>query len=79
MGCSIKLVSQRDGKDLDPNFLKYRPRGQGGGDNRSMPLGAAAGHVKAGAVVDWGHLTGSPFPCCSWMPLYCFLLAGGLS
>jgi len=59
VGCSIKLVNQRDGTDLDPNFLKYRPRGEGGGDRGGRaPLGAAAGEVKAGAVVDWGHLRG---------------------
>ena len=31
IGCSIKLVSQRDGTDLDPHNLKYRPRPEGGG------------------------------------------------
>lgn len=59
VGCSIKLVNQRDGTDLDPNFLKYRPRGEGGGGGgRPAPLGMAAGDVKPGAVVDWGHLVG---------------------
>ena len=28
---SIKLVDQKNGTDLDPNNLKYRPREQGGG------------------------------------------------
>lgn len=27
IGCSIKLVSQRDGTDLDPGNAKYQPRG----------------------------------------------------
>lgn len=31
VSASIKLVSQRDGTDLDPNGLKYKPRGAGGG------------------------------------------------
>lgn len=30
VGGSIKLVSQRDGVDLDPSNVKYRPRGEGG-------------------------------------------------
>lgn len=29
IGCSIKLVAQRTGEDLDPTNLKYRPRGSG--------------------------------------------------
>lgn len=57
VGCSIKLVNQRDGSDLDPNFLKYRPRGEAPGA-KSGPMGTAAGDVKPGAVVDWGHLVG---------------------
>ena len=32
--CSIKLVDQRSGEDLDPNNLKYRPR-EGGGPQAS--------------------------------------------
>ena len=31
IGCSIKLVNQKEGNDLDPHGLKYRPRGEGGG------------------------------------------------
>lgn len=31
VSCSIKLVSQKDGTDLDPHSLKYRPRAEGAG------------------------------------------------
>lgn len=62
VGCSIKLVSQRDGTDLDPENVKYKPRGEGGGGGPGgggfrgqMPIGAAAGEVR-GDALDWGHL-----------------------
>ena len=47
MGCSIKLVSQRDGVDLDPGHVKYKPRGDGGGGGHRghMPIGASAAGV----------------------------------
>jgi predicted RNA-binding protein with RPS1 domain len=63
VGCSIKLVSQRDGTDLDPGQVKYKPRGEGGGGGGHrgghQPIGAAAAGVAqhaGGGVVDWGHL-----------------------
>eukprot|EP00887_Chlorella_sp_A99_P003531 scaffold7.g3531.t1 len=56
IGCSIKLVDQRDGTDLDPNNLKYRPREGGGGPARDQPIGASAGAVAQPGQVDWGHL-----------------------
>jgi len=62
VGCSIKLVSQRDGTDLDPGQVKYKPRGErgsgGGGGGGHQPIGAAAAGVAqhARGVVDWGHL-----------------------
>ncbi|KAL6779060.1 hypothetical protein ACKKBF_B18930 [Auxenochlorella protothecoides x Auxenochlorella symbiontica] len=56
VSASIKLVSQRDGTDLDPNGLKYKPRGAGGGPMQGKaPIGAAAATTHD-AVVDWGHL-----------------------
>lgn len=61
IGCSMKLVDQADGTDLDPQNLRYRPRGdphapQGGG---KAPIGAHAGEVKGGAI-DWGYLATRP-------------------
>ncbi|KAL4418798.1 hypothetical protein ABPG77_010207 [Micractinium sp. CCAP 211/92] len=57
IGCSIKLVSQTDGTDLDPANSKYRPRGEGGGGFQGQqPIGAAAGTTTQDGAVDWGHL-----------------------
>jgi predicted RNA-binding protein with RPS1 domain len=62
VGCSIKLVSQRDGTDLDPGNVKYKPRGEGGAGGgqhrRHQPIGAAAAGVAQhnSGVVEWGHL-----------------------
>ncbi|KAL4425307.1 hypothetical protein ABPG75_009323 [Micractinium tetrahymenae] len=57
IGCSIKLVSQSDGTDLDPANSKYRPRGDGGGGFQGQqPIGAAAGTTTKEGGVDWGHL-----------------------
>jgi hypothetical protein len=55
IAASIKLVSQRDGEDLDPHFLKFRPRGEGGGGGQQHQAMGAAAKVQD-AVVDWGHL-----------------------
>ena len=55
VGCSMKLVSQSNGADLDASGTHYRPRGatrDGAGDEFGRP-GQAAG-VRSG-VVDWGH------------------------
>ena len=49
IGCSIKLVSQRDGADLDPNNLKFRPRqADGPGFGARAPVGANAGQIQQG-------------------------------
>ncbi len=42
IGCSIKLVSQTDGTDLDPANSKYRPRGEGGGGFQVQTLNGSA-------------------------------------
>ena len=59
IGCSIKLVDQTSGEDMDPNGLRYKPRGSGPGDPGGRPqgLGASAG-VVVGGKIDWGHLAG---------------------
>ena len=58
IGCSIKLVEQSSGEDMDPNGLRYKPRGEGGpGRPGAGGLGAGAGQV-VGGKVDWGHLAG---------------------
>lgn len=56
VGCSMKLVAQGTGADLDPAGTHYRPRGagRGGGDDDDGPGRAAMAAVRAG-VVDWGH------------------------
>jgi hypothetical protein len=60
IGCSIKLVNQADGTDLDPGGSRYRPRGGGagggGGGRGGGPVGADAGAVVKGGAIDWGHL-----------------------
>ncbi|KIY92261.1 hypothetical protein MNEG_15702 [Monoraphidium neglectum] len=58
IGCSIKLVNQADGTDLDPGGTRYRPRRDasgGGGGGRGGAIGADAGAVRGGAV-DWGYI-----------------------
>ncbi|GAB4812977.1 hypothetical protein N2152v2_000023 [Parachlorella kessleri] len=55
IGCSIKLVSQRDGTDLDPHNLKYRPRQEGGGPGGREAIGAHVAETH-GDAVDWGHM-----------------------
>ncbi|WIA36670.1 hypothetical protein OEZ86_007953 [Tetradesmus obliquus] len=61
IGCSMKLVDQADGTDLDPQNLRYRPRGEGGqgGPGGRAPVGASAGEVRGGAI-DWGYLATRP-------------------
>ena len=62
VGCSIKFVSQRDGTDLDPGNVKYKPRGEGGGApggggfRGQRVIGAEAGEVRGQEIVDWGYL-----------------------
>jgi hypothetical protein len=44
IGCSIKLVDQTSGEDLDPNGLRFKPRGEAGPSGRAdAALGASAG------------------------------------
>ena len=45
IGASIKLVSQKDGRDLDPQGTKFQPRGEGGppAQGGRRPVGAQAG------------------------------------
>ena len=45
IGASIKLVSQKDGRDMDPQGTKFQPRGEGGppGPGGRRPVGAQAG------------------------------------
>jgi hypothetical protein len=55
VSASMKKVSQLDGKDLDPDLLKFRPRGEtGGGGQQHQAMGAAA--KVQDAVVGWGHV-----------------------
>lgn len=63
VGCSIKLVTQSDGTDLDPNFLKYKTReeGGGGGPRGRQAVGANAGASGLGSVLKlfqelFGHI-----------------------
>ena len=54
IGCSIKLVSQSDGTDMDPANSRYRPRGEGG-----APGGGG------GQVCEGGGGVGSARGCCA--------------
>lgn len=49
VGCSIKLVSQRDGVDLDPHGLKHRPKPADGDFGQRRAVGADVGQVQEGA------------------------------
>uniref|UniRef100_A0A7S3VHF1 S1 motif domain-containing protein n=2 Tax=Dunaliella tertiolecta TaxID=3047 RepID=A0A7S3VHF1_DUNTE len=61
--CSIKLVDQASGEDLDPTNLRYKPRGTEGGmgvpGGGAAPIGSSAGTVKSGGKVEWGYLAGN--------------------
>eukprot|EP00891_Asterochloris_glomerata_P001351 jgi/Astpho2/1351/fgenesh1_pg.00024_%23_38_t len=49
IGCSIKMVSQRDGQDLDPEMTNYFAKGEGGGGGgprRGGPVGSAVAELK---------------------------------
>lgn len=50
LGCSIKLVSQRDGSDLDPHGLKHRPRPSDGEFGQRRTVGADVGKVQEGTI-----------------------------
>ena len=47
IGASIKLASQRDGQDLDPQGTKFQPRSEGGPPGQGMrrPVGSQAGQA----------------------------------
>jgi len=60
IGCSMKLVSQGDGRDLDPNNLQYKPRGEGGGPGGRPPVGQSVAQVH-GSKIDWGHLAAGEY------------------
>ena len=47
IGASIKLASQRDGVDLDPQGAKFQPRGEGGppGQGGRRPVGSQVGQA----------------------------------
>ncbi|KAF5840637.1 hypothetical protein DUNSADRAFT_16010 [Dunaliella salina] len=61
--CSIKLVDQASGEDLDPTNLRYKPRGteggMGGPGGGAAPIGSSAGTVKSGGKIEWGYLAGN--------------------
>lgn len=48
VACSIKLVDQREGTDLDPHNVKWQPRGEGG-------PGGPRGPAQPAAVVTQGE------------------------
>lgn len=56
VGCSMRLVNQSSGADLDPTGTHYRPRGQrdGAGGEEGVPGRREAG-VRPNGLVDWGH------------------------
>lgn len=59
IGCSLKVVDQTTGEDLDPTGLRYKPRRDaGGGRGTAQALGATAGEVGRGGKIDWGYLEG---------------------
>jgi hypothetical protein len=47
VGCSIKLVDQKSGEDLDVHNLKWQPRREGEGRGRAT-IGAAVAQVEQG-------------------------------
>lgn len=56
IGCSIKVVNQTDGRDLDPGMRIARPRAERRGeDDFVAPINAGVGRVGASGVIDWGH------------------------
>lgn len=58
IGCSIKLVNQSSGEDLDPQALRYRPRGEAGGPGGKQrgAIGSDAATVVEGGKIDWGYM-----------------------
>jgi len=63
LGCSMKLVEQRSGRDLDPAGTAYRPRGARGGEGgEAAAEGRREAAVLPGGVVDWGYHRASGAP-----------------
>eukprot|EP00884_Botryococcus_braunii_P001360 jgi/Botrbrau1/11224/Bobra.0075s0020.1 len=56
IACSIKLVDQKSGEDLDVHNLRWQPRREGGGPAGRTAIGASAAQIEAGGKIDWGHL-----------------------
>lgn len=48
VSCSLKLVSQRDGTDLDPHGLKFRPKPVDGEFGQRKAVGADVGAIHQG-------------------------------
>ena len=65
LSCSIKLVSQRDGTDLDPHGLKFRPKPVDSEFGQRRTVGSDAGRVQQGRLL-------SPAACC-FFSLSCFM------
>lgn len=63
VACSIKLVDQREGTDLDPHNVKWQPRGEGGpGGHGSRGPAQAAAVVQGGQHCIVRYLTVFTFP-----------------
>ncbi|GIL65986.1 hypothetical protein Vafri_19629 [Volvox africanus] len=57
IGCSIKLVNQAGGEDLDPSNTRYRPRdAPGRGPGGPAGIGSGVGEVGRDGKINWGHL-----------------------
>ncbi|KAK3236942.1 hypothetical protein CYMTET_52949 [Cymbomonas tetramitiformis] len=54
IGCSMKVVDQNTGEDMDPNNTQCRPRGDGG----QGKLGEDAGETTKTGVINWSHHAG---------------------
>lgn len=62
IGCSIKLVSQKDGTDLDPHGLRHRPKPTEGEFGQRRTVGADVGKVSEGET--FPHVPYSASPLC---------------
>ena len=72
VGCSIKLADQKQGTDLDPNNMKWQPRGEGGG-----PGGGGSGRapIQASVNVEPGA---SGRPMYAFTKAYSFIITGNV-
>ena len=62
ISCSMKLVSQRDGEDLDPNWVTYKKDAPTGGRPSSGPTGNDIGALDTGAAF-WPDALGASGHC----------------